>query len=539
MAAIDTTPEKTLELLIERAKNAGDSFRIKIWRHNQMTQQTHQIALFSGAQLVHVTNPELWMPQLAGGGQFAFYVYHVTDPNAHLGGPLKFNVDGEARPVDLLAVKRPEWQGPKQMDFPIAGQPPSPSYAVGPSLNPTVAAPQTSVPGGLGGGPTFSSQSGEVARALAELQSQNNALLTAQRHLDSERQNLQLERIRMENDARMRDFEHKISAQAKPAEPFAGVKELIAPLIGLFQMWMQGQNEMRQLMFKLDQERANESRTMLMKVMERPAVDPLMMTLFEKLQGLSQANSPSAEMVGQMAELTMSMVDRAAEMANGQPESHWITAARELSKGLGAAISGMKVQKKSAGGQGGRPAPGFGLPGPSGIPQNTTAPGSYAAPASGFSGVPGTPAGNGAGAVPTQNYQPPSPQVMNQPAAPAAPAPVQETRVMSVIESLVAAVKAYSPVEQIAKAVIASLPDPGFQHELTLVDGSLQGLAAKFLGDWVPTDERNAPYLAALLAAIEKEGRSAGVFDTEEEAEVNGSDSDGDDESDQEETASE
>jgi hypothetical protein len=88
---------------------------------------------------------------------------------------------------------------------------------------------------------------------------------------------------------------------------------------------------------------------------------------------------------------------------------------------------------------------------------------------------------------------------------------------MSVIDSLVFAVKQYAPVEQIAKAVIASVPDPAFQNELAAVDGSLQGLAAKYLSDWVPQDpQRNGPYLTSLLAAIEKEGRSAGVFEDDQ-----------------------
>jgi hypothetical protein len=233
-----------------------------------------------------------------------------------------------------------------------------------------------------------------------------------------------------------------------------------------------------------------------------------------------------------MAELTMSMVDRAAEMAQGPSESHWITAAREFAKAIGSAVGGMKIQKKP-GQQGAKPANAFptgpGLPPPAGVPQPPPgAPGSRAAPAypNGFAGMP-TPQ-NGAGAVPTQTYQQPAPGVTQPPAQPA-PAPVPEApaQVMSVIDSLVFAVKQYAPVDQIAKAVIASVPDPAFQSELAAVDGSLQGLAAKYLSDWVPQDaQRNGPYLTSLLAAIEKEGRSAGVFEDEPAAAADGDDGD-------------
>lgn len=516
MAGKEWTEEETMNLLRDHKDRLGDLFTIKVWRANPAANETMQMAALSGAQLTHVVNPELWLPQLCGGGRYGFYVYHVSNPIEHIGGTLKHTLAGEPRAIDMDAPKRPGWVGPEKLDFPPAPQQAQPTQVIGaaPPLNPTSSSSQTTGSGGGGGGATDP----RIEQTLRELNTQRELLANSQRQLDETRHKMELERVQVQNDQKLRDLEARLlAAQPKVTEsPLAGIKELIAPLLGLFQAWMTGQSEMRQLMFKMDSERSQKSDALMMKMMERPAVDPLMMTLFDKLQGFSQSANPSAEMVGQMAELTMSMVDRAAEMANGQPESHWITAAREFAKAIGAAVGGMKIQKKPGQGQGQRP------------PAQALPPGAQR-PAQGFQGIPGTPPGNGAGAVPTQTYQQPAPGVTQPQQAQAQPQqvehqqpngapPAQPERVMTVIESLVAAVKSYAPVDQLAKAVITSVPDPGFQAELTAVDGSLQGLAAKYLADWVGADpQRNGPYVTSLLAAIEKEGRAAGVFEADDE----------------------
>jgi hypothetical protein len=513
---VEMKQDEIIAMVNEHAQRMGDSFRIKVWRWANGAANSEQVCTFAETTVYQIMNPELWLSVFSGGGQYLALIFHMQNATQPIGGYYKISLAGNPHALDLRSIDRPDWQGPRNMEFPTQQQREQilTSGAASPT-NPNSTSGANSGVGGQGGGATDP----RVADLIRDLNIQRDNLSASQRQLDETRHQLELSRIKMESDGRMRELEMKITAATQqmqqPKEPaWSGLKELLAPLLGLFQAWMTGQSEMRQLMFKIDSERSAKSDALMMKMMERPAVDPLMMTLFEKLQGFSQSHNPSAEMIGQMAELTMSMVDRAAEMANGPSESHWITAAREFAKAIGAAVGGMKIQQKKPGA--GAPAQGFptgpGLPPPSGIPQNPAgAPGSRAQPfPNGFAGMP-TPQ-NGAGAVPTQTYQQPAPGVTQPPPQPA-PAP-EQPQVMSVIDSLIFAVKQYAPVEQIAKAVIASVPDPGFQQELAAVDGSLQGLAAKYLGDWVPQDaQRNGPYLTSLLAAIEKEGRTAGVFE--------------------------
>lgn len=522
--------EETINILRETAAAKADNFRTKLWRYENLSGQPVQIATFAEAMVQHVTNPELWVPQFAGGGRYAFSVYHVTDPNIHLGGFLKFQIDGEPRQLDLNVPFVAGWQGPKALEYPKRPQPQQFNTVASPS-NPAGTLPQTNVPGGGGGAVTLTGQQASdsgVAKALGDLQTKIEAYSQSKAALDDEKRRLELERIRHENEMRMRELELKVvkaQADATSARPVehsgSALKEIIAVLAPVLQTVLQSQAETRNTMLKLDAERAardaedrRRSETMMIELFKRPAVDPVVLALLEKSR---DSSAPQAEMVAQMAgamgnvaEVTMQVVSQAAEMANGGQE-HWgLTAAKEVAKGLGALVQGMKP--------------------PAALKPRAPA---LPAPASGFAGLPGSGA-SGNGAVAAQNFQPPAPGVAGVQQAPVQPPAGQQPQ--TVMQQLVAAIKAYVPPHAVADAVIRSLNEPTFSAELDAVNGSMQELATKYLSDWLPTDPRNMVYMKALFDEIQKQGTAAGVFEdpqAQQAAQADEGDEEEDEESDQ------
>lgn len=582
----EMTAEDTIKLLQAKAASAGDSFRIKVFRLSALrpTENT-QVALLSDAVLAHATNPELWMPQLCGGGVFAFFVYHLTDPNQYVGGPIRFNVEGEPRAVNPEIVYRADWQGPKKLDFPPRVVNNGPSFSVASTGNPTGTAPQTQVSSGQTVAPHLVSDP-NVARTLADLQRELDALRAKGAALDAERHKLDIERIRQENDMRLQQLENRLTAQRPaPVEhktdvgaTLAAVATALTPLV---QTIITGQNDLRREMMKIEQERANQTNMLLTKIMdrpERPLIDPMIEKILDK--ATTPTNQPEAiasmtAAMGSMAEVSMGMIQQVAEMQSGGQE-HWgLQAAREVAKGIGALAGGMKVkqpgQQQKQVGPGGPPQARAGFAQPP-IPQQPP------------------PQQRGNGAVATQQHQPPAPtapvksapvnvqgpdgvwrevpadqvnvpasqqtvnaQPVTSPAQPVTvtqyaaqaqqePVPVQhfekpvaqpQQQVLSVIDSIKVSITQYMDVRQLAGAIIDSLPDPEFQRELDSVDQSFSALAAKHLSEWVHLDPRNPGYLKELFDEVERQGVARGVFDTGEGDDVSDQDTSDEDESDQ------
>lgn len=519
MAVREFTNDETINLLREKSAASSDNFRVKLWRYEPLSGAALHFATFSEASVTHITNHELWVPQFCGGGKLAFLVYHASDLNTYLGSYIKFNVEGEPRPLDLSAPFSAGWVGPRGLEFPRRQQS-QPYNTVASSLNPAGSSPQTNVPGGGGGAPLFTLQQSNdpgVAKALADLQIKIESFSQSKAALDDEKRRLELDRMRHDNEMRLREMEIKWAqhaaaaaaaqaSQPKPAEHNA-LKDIAAIFAPILQTVLQSQAATRDVMLKLEAERSareSEARVrsekVMIEMMNRPLIDPALLAILEK----SREGTPQAEMVTQMAgamgnvaEITMNVLGQAAEMAGGGQE-HWgLTAAREVSKALGALVGGMRPPGAPGVKPGARP------PVPPSLPAQTQA--------AGFAGLPGAaPSGNGA--VAEQNFQPPAPGVAAQSPA-TAPAPVRQPQ--SVIEHLIASIKAHAPPHAVAQAVINSLNDPGFSAELDAVNGSMQALAAKYLTDWLPTDPRNMPYVQALFSEIERQGKAAGVFEDE------------------------
>ncbi len=109
--------DETLTLIRQKAAEQ-DEFAVKVLRRVHNSMAPTRIAMFSGATATHLVNPELWIPQLAGGGNFMLQAYHVSDLNKPVGGFVTFPVEGDPRDVDIAATVKTSWRGPAILDFP-------------------------------------------------------------------------------------------------------------------------------------------------------------------------------------------------------------------------------------------------------------------------------------------------------------------------------------------------------------------------------------------------------------------------------------
>src|SRR5580692_2035835 len=97
------TQDETMQYIIAKAKELGDSFTFRIMRRSKMGTP-EIVASFENAQVEHVAKVETWLPQLAGGGMFFLTVWHESDPGNPIGSPLTFNFAGQSKQVDPTEV---------------------------------------------------------------------------------------------------------------------------------------------------------------------------------------------------------------------------------------------------------------------------------------------------------------------------------------------------------------------------------------------------------------------------------------------------
>jgi hypothetical protein len=102
---------------------------------------------------------------------------------------------------------------------------------------------------------------------------------------------------------------------------------------------------------------------------------------------------------------------------------------------------------------------------------------------------------------------------------------------LTVIEQFEQAIRAKTPPEQIAKALISYAQEPTIQKALIESGGDFEAAFYKRLGNWHLEAPSNAEYLKALFAEVEKQAVAAGVIAPPEQQEQQ--EQDGDDEGDE------
>jgi hypothetical protein len=492
--AAQLTNDETIALLNAKAKESGDEFVVKIFRRPHLGAIPQAVATVSGARMEHIGNLETWVPMLCGGGPLFFMrVCHVTDTSTAIGDYLQLSVPMENNPAKYPTVetmKSSNWRGPTKLDYPVAAEPNvnTSAYSVlSPPPGGNVAVPPITVPGPAGAG-AFASEAFAQVNALREqLERQREQLLAAQREMENERRKMEMDTVRREADERMRAFEAKLAANTAPREPQASALEKILPAVmPLVQAIMQGQNENRQMMMKMDADRAAQQQAMIVAMMQKPAVDPMIMALIErnKPQSDSDMVHSMSEAMHSMSKTTLDLVRTAADLNIGSaPKDHpALLAIKEGVKALNALMTGYAASVQDKQNPQSRPAP---------------------KPLPGFQ--------QQALASPPQPMQPQS--VQPQPMPQAAEPPAGDT-----VDQLVAAIKAHHNVVELAGAFIKAVKDnePVLSKAMEEYDGDFKQLFGMKVGGWAMADPANAAYLKTLLDEVNKQAEAAGMLESEE-----------------------
>lgn len=494
------TPQDTIDLLNVKAKDLGDDFRVRVFRKRHAGALPESIATLDNAQVVHIANPETWLPKLAGGGPiFTLSVYHMSDSTLPLGGMISVAIPGTPREVDALAPKISGWNGPKTLVWPevTASRLGEPSYSVAPSLSSFVTAPGTNVPSGGSGGGAFSHEFG-MGRDYDRLREQ---LMAQERALGEERRRMELDGLRREHELRMKEMEMRLTNQPhqKTENSSGGIKDLIAAVAPVVSQMIQAQNEMRMQMMKLDADRASQTQQMLTVLMTKPLIDPAIQGLMDKAKGeqvpQAQMLSQMAEAMGAMTRTTMDLVQTAIDAGLGgrqQEDPPALKAIREGAKAITALMSGYQssIQQQITGQN---PA----LPAAIPAPQRVSSNGGHGAQ------VPVEPQPGGfnemAQATPAVERVPPS--------------------IPGALGAIDGMIRAKAPVSQVAQTIINNLSDGGLQMALMAVDGNIDTLIERQFGDWIKSSPANGQYITSLFDEVNRLGTAAGIFDAEAEAE--------------------
>lgn len=513
------TQEDSLKELAKKAAES-DSFFLKVFRRAHMGSLPTIVASFSGAQIAHFTSPELWLPQLAGGGKFLLQGYHESNLNAPVGSFIMFTVDNdEPRDVDINAPKKAGWRGPPTLEFPKEQErrpvvDEMPLYGVrspsAPGSGDSATRSSPAWPRQAGGGAHRQSyEPGEEAfgpRAYA-LEAERRKLEADKLEAAREKHRAELEMVKQTHAAEMKALEARIESKLsqKPTED-SGSKMLLE--------FMKQQAEDRRAAAEAAREERRLERERLDKLELRLAEDrradrERSDRLFEKLA--ERKEKDPIELVKQVVELTgkkgndaevmmksvhnmvemqssmmgaaMDFVDQASRLqlpGGGDNEPAWVKGVDRLIKGIG----------KMAMARG--PAP----------------------------------------------VLPPARQVVNQQGqpqpAPGQPQsqPQQPQQVPPMIDQIEGAIRIHHPPDLVAKALVHYYKDPSIQSALAEAGGDFELAFKNRLKNWPDEAPENRAYLTQLVQALEKQLQSAGFYaddpPDEEGDESEGGDDEGD-----------
>jgi hypothetical protein len=547
-AVMTYTHEETVSLLNEKAKQgSGDKFVVKVNRRGGMSGLLEHIATLSEATVEHIANPEMWLPQLCGGGEFSLRVSHMDSPSAPVGGYLTFKFPGERfTSPRTQAVGTSTWAGPALLMFPA--RTPSGLPDGGPAQIPGVPAPPTFTSGygmpqpQLGQQPQMTPQQ-PVFNYDPALEAKRELLARQERELVEAKSKAEREAALRESELKQKerevvlrhDFDAKLKetkeTSTKPAELLAAATPIVTALMTMMRqsrsdmLRMQEENARRseensrrntEMMLQMQQ----QTQALMMKMMENKGPDPMVTAMLEIQKASSTGNAEMmtrmVDAMGTVSKTSIGMVEVLADIQlGGAPEHPMLAAVKEGVKAMAQLSKGAESGARSAAKQSAKQLP------PPGQRQQ--------APAPAQSAPKGT---NGAQAhqTPAQVFEAPNAPAPNMPPAFDGLPPAEHRRFQPVeghvIEELKAMIQArHEPVEEIAQFFLDALQSTKeLPAALGAHDGSIEALVAEHLGLWVMSAEENRTYIVKLgdaIAALAPPGMMAdeGGEEREEESE--------------------
>lgn len=530
--AVPTTEEK-LKILEEKVNALPEGSRsdltIKIKAKDPSQPGAisfpRNVCSLGGATLAHVVNPELWLPQLMGGGQFELDVYLPGGGATPVAAGFMFNLQGEARAyLNHDAVDAPDWKGPAKITYPM-----KPATKPASSATPTIisalpqsagtnAAPQTSSFGTAPSGGVPSQYLEEMRRmqaeAAAQIQNLQNQIAEERRRAEDERHKRELEAIRMAQQAELASIKAaqqteliavraemerlKTAASTPPPPPVEKpsltdmIRDILPAAAPLITAYLSSQAEERRRAEER-QARAEERTAELIREMRsKPAIDPTVEKMMERLAAeqqpatalVQQSLQGQATMLTQMAEVMRTVV----ELSSGPEESPGMKIFREAMGTIKdvAAASAQQAQPKPRRlprAEGTNGAGANGAPPPSGTPS--------AQPSQGLHGY-----------TPTDGSPPPP---------------------KNALERIREMLLAHEDPDKVAVAALHALQTPEFQKALSDSDMNFERLFSNLMtSEWV---QANSAYAIAFGQAFQKQAMMAGMIggdsedeDAEEEA---------------------
>ncbi len=381
--------EETHALIAQRAQVLKEQqkpalFDINVSRRNN-SGVPQQLASFNNATMEHIMDPLRWLPQLLGGGEYILNVRHPDIPE-RIGGPIGVNIDKtlpgmEPKAIDPRITRLPTWSGPTLVGG--AYNEPGPTTHAGATV--VSAAALNGLPQvGLSHGSALSAQQPTPDRER-ELQAQLAELRASLARTEAEaRARVELENERRASAEKLREAERRadeavrnaeartqqqlqemrsqIAAAAAAAVPKEnGWEKLLTVVIPIVQQVLQGQQETRLAMLKMNEEqnrRAIETSEkqhamqmdLIKAVSAKPGMSDEMRLLVETLKDRSSGNGNEAmaalmksqlEGLGMMSRMATDLVQVASEIQLGDSE-HPITGM------MRAAIEAMKTMNAGA-----------------------------------------------------------------------------------------------------------------------------------------------------------------------------------------------
>jgi len=509
---VQHSPEETLRLLEETAKQHGDSFIVKIGRKKGLGGFHEQLATLGGATVNMIANPESWLSKLSGGGDYMMQFVHSKTPSVRVGSAIPVTMQEKPRPFDASVLTRQDYDGPAEpiyvpgIEFPARAQ----------------ASGSVQVVGGDGVPRSVPFQSSDPALSLQQERAQ---LAADKARLEAEKKALE------ERTASERRIAEERLAEAKWAEREAKLKAEVAETLNAVRGKGEASGNTKEMIIGLasvltplviqlmdsSAKRSEAQMNMLMASLKKdgPSEEMKMMLELTSRQSQQQADMMGrvVEAMGAVSRSSVGMMEAMADIQFGGPqESPLLQAAKEGIKAIAALSKGaqpkpQQVQARPVQQQ--QPA----LPphpatqpqqrAPNGVPMQQPAQVVVDKPAPAPNHPPAFD-----GVQQTQQAQQPA----QQPAAP----------LIDQIEALIR-VK-HEPVEDVAKLFIegAKHSEPSIVAAFKDADGDLDGVIEARLSDWLAEDPSNIEYGKRALDAIEQAGIEAGLFVDEAPETVDG-----------------
>ncbi len=322
------TAEETTVILNQRAREKGDSFRIRVQRVRSMStgNMPENIVTMDECTVEHYAAPETWLPKLVGGGIYLLTIYHSTEPTTPIGAIAKIHVAGEPRQVDVSLVKASSWNGPKVISWAPDVEKAQPVlFSIPGAGGGQGIAPQTTVPMPSASSPVYDQA---LESAKRELEAQK-AQFTEARH------RMELEAIQRDNDAKFKALRDDIAHAKPPAEnPMHVITGLVGTLMPMVMQFMTHSEETRREALRVGQEAAKQQMDMLTRLLDKKAEDTPQTKIFSQM----------AESFGALMEIQRETAKQMMDTINPQEPTSMLMV-KEIGKAIAAVAGGMAAAK--------------------------------------------------------------------------------------------------------------------------------------------------------------------------------------------------